>query len=67
MKLTEDEKNGYREKNSAIWALGQMGDQRTMPFLRKYYTGYNSKDKTTRNEALSQYEMSDRISKADKR
>jgi len=26
-------------KNKAVWALGQLGDERALPVLRKYYTG----------------------------
>lgn len=57
MKLTEDETAGYGEKNSAVWALGQMGNKRALPFLQKYYTGYDKKNKTKWHEALSQYEL----------
>ena len=56
MKLIEDEATGYGEKNSAVWAFGQIGDKRALPFLKKYYTG-NKKDRTKWNEELSQYEL----------
>jgi hypothetical protein len=29
----------YRANNRAIWALGQLGDQRALPFLRNLVTG----------------------------
>ncbi len=29
----------YRANNHAIWALGQLGDQRALPFLRSLVTG----------------------------
>ena len=29
----------YRANNHAIWALGQLGDQRALPFLRNLLTG----------------------------
>ena len=57
MKLIEDETNNYGEKNSAIWALGQLGDKRALLFLQKYYTGYDSNNRTKQNEAISQYEL----------
>jgi len=57
MKLIEDETIDYGEKNSAVWALGQLGDKRALPFLQKYYIGYDSNNKTKRDEALSQYEL----------
>jgi hypothetical protein len=57
IKLIEDDTTNYGEKNSAVWALGQMGDKTALPFLQKYYTGYNNKEKTKWNESLSQYEL----------
>lgn len=39
MVLVESDKFGYREKNKAIWALGQIGDRRAVPLLEKLYTG----------------------------
>lgn len=57
MRLIEDETNDYREKNSAIWALGQLGDKRALLFLQKYYTGYDSNNRTKQNEVISQYEL----------
>jgi len=57
IKLIEDETVGYGEKNSAVWALGQLGDKRALPFLQKYYTGYDRNNRTKRDEALSQYEL----------
>lgn len=57
MKLIEDETVGYGEKNSAIWALGQLGDERALLFLQEYYNSYDSNNQTKRNEALSQYEL----------
>ena len=29
----------YREKNRTFWALGQLGDRRALPSLRKHFTG----------------------------
>jgi len=37
--MLEDEKKPYSTRNSAIWALGQLGDARALPVLEKYYTG----------------------------
>lgn len=56
MKLIEDDAIDYGEKNSAIWALGQLGDKKALPFLEKYYTG-DAKIKTKWGEAISQYEL----------
>lgn len=37
--LLEDESNSFSERNSAIWALGQMGDARALEILNKFSTG----------------------------
>lgn len=43
-------------RNSAVWALGQMGDEAVLPALREYYTGVIPKREKW-NEVLSQYEL----------
>jgi HEAT repeat protein len=53
MALVESEHHTYRDRNRAIWALGQLGDPRALSLLQKYYTG---KDSDEKNE-LSQYEL----------
>ena len=35
----EDANESLREINHAVWALGQLGDRRALPALRKHYTG----------------------------
>ena len=52
----EDEQNDFRSRNSAIWALGQLGDGRALPVLKKYYTG-NIPDREPLDAGLSQYEL----------
>ena len=52
----EDENNPYGERNSAIWALGQLGDKKALPVLEKYYTGEIS-DREPWNKMISQYEL----------
>jgi HEAT repeat protein len=36
--LIESENASYREKNRAIWALGQIGDRRALPLLQRLDT-----------------------------
>lgn len=38
MALIESENSSTREKNAAIWALGQIGDQRALPLLQRVDT-----------------------------
>lgn len=56
LQLLDDPRNSYRARNSAIWVLGQLADKRSLPTLKKYYTGkiplYESLGKT-----ISQYEL----------
>lgn len=52
----DDDKQGYRTRNHAIWALGQFGDIRALPVLEKYYTG-DIPDREPLDETISQYEL----------
>lgn len=56
MTQLDDENQGYRTRNHAIWALGQIGDARALPALEKYYTG-NIPDREPLDETISQYEL----------
>lgn len=51
-----DEHQGYRTRNHAVWALGQFGDSRALPVLEGYYTG-NIPDREPLDETISQYEL----------
>jgi len=53
MSLIESEQHSIRDRNRAIWALGQLGDSRALATLQKYYTGQEP-DET---KGLSQYEL----------
>ena len=44
-------------KNSAIWALGQLGNKKALAFLEKYDTGEPLPDCESWNEGISQYEL----------
>lgn len=54
--MVDDLSMPFRERNHAIWALGQLGDPRGLMYLTKYFTG-----KTTEVEnkdlVLSQKEI----------
>lgn len=54
--LLDDENNSFRSRNSAIWALGQLGDKRALPVLQKYYTG-NILPRESYSKGISQYEL----------
>jgi len=52
----ESDEKTFRQRNKAIWALGQLADSQALPVLKSYYTG-----KVPANESLdksiSQYEL----------
>ncbi|MDD4026597.1 MAG: HEAT repeat domain-containing protein [Candidatus Shapirobacteria bacterium] len=54
--LLEDENRGFRARNSAIWALGQLGNPNSLPTLQKFYTG-NIPDREPLDKTISQYEL----------
>lgn len=54
--LLNDENRSFRLRNSAIWALGQLGDKHSLPFLQKYYTGHIP-EKEPLDKMISQYEL----------
>jgi len=54
--LLNDEGKGFKARNSAIWALGQLGDARALPVLQSYYTG-NIPPREPLSKTISQYEL----------
>lgn len=54
--LLDDEKQSFRSRNSAIWVLGQLGDNKALPILQKYYTG-NIPPREPLDKTISQYEL----------
>jgi hypothetical protein len=54
--LLNDEKKGFRDRNDAVWALGQLGDSRALPILKSYYTGIIP-SREPLNKTISQYEL----------
>lgn len=52
-----DENNTFRDRNTAIWALGQLGDQRALPVLKSYYIGYEKGEFSNYYADISQYEL----------
>lgn len=51
----DDEHRTYRERNDAIWALGQLGDPTALPTLQTHYSGNTTNAQY--DEELSQYEL----------
>ena len=39
LRFVEDSRHSLADRNRAVWALGQLGDPRALPVLRKYYAG----------------------------
>lgn len=53
----DDGGNDFENRNSAIWALGQLGDHRALPVIAKYYQGNPENKKCDRSTTLCQYEL----------
>jgi len=52
----EDDQNSFRSRNSAVWALGQLQDERALPTLESFYSSYNG-GHSSLDEEISQYEL----------
>ena len=39
IEYVQSEKHSLKDRNSAVWALGQLGDERALPVLEKFYVG----------------------------
>lgn len=55
--VLEDEKSGPKEKNDAIWALGQMADPEYQGALEKLYAGKVPEGREPLDKVVSQYEL----------
>jgi hypothetical protein len=56
MQLLDDNKKDFRSRNSAVWALGQLGDKRALAVLQKYYTA-DIPARESLEGVISQYEL----------
>jgi hypothetical protein len=57
IRFLDDEENSPRRRNSAVWALGQLGDAQALPVLEKYYRSDNGGQRERLDTQLSQYEL----------
>ncbi|MFP4083153.1 MAG: hypothetical protein ACLFVG_10440 [Candidatus Aminicenantes bacterium] len=57
MVLIESDAFSFREKNKAIYALGQMGDKRALPLLEKLNTGEVQKKPYDPSKYIVQYSV----------
>jgi hypothetical protein len=55
--VLEDEKATPKEKNDAIWALGQMAEPESLSALENIYAGKVPEGREPLNEVVSQYEI----------
>ena len=61
LQFVEDANHSLKDRNRAVWALGQLGDRRALPVLGKYYTGEPCDHRT----ALCQHELGKAIKLVD--
>lgn len=55
--VLEDEKAAPKEKNDAIWALGQMAEPQSLEVLEKNYAGRVPEGREPLDQVVSQYEI----------
>jgi len=62
----ESDRHTYKEKNQAVWAIGNFGDERALPTLEKLYTGDPCPKPCPKDTYICQYglEKSIRFSKS---
>ncbi len=53
MARVDSEGESFEDRNGAVWGLGQLGDERALLVLRKYYTG----EDCDHEKFLCQYEL----------
>ena len=53
VQAVQDEHRPLRDRNHAVWALGQFRETRALPILRRYYTG----EECRHDRFLCQYEL----------
>lgn len=56
IQVLDDKHQSFRTRNSAIWALGQLGNSKALPILESYYTG-SIPDRESLDSTISQYEL----------
>lgn len=57
IKLVQSENKTFREKNSAIWALGQLADKEALPFLYELEKSLPEQEKCSYDSYLCKYEV----------
>lgn len=57
MSLIESDKHSFKERNDAIWALGQLGDRRAVPFLQKMITDEDQPPPYDSSKYIVQYSV----------
>jgi hypothetical protein len=60
-RMVDCESCGLGERNRAVWALGELGDERALPALRSHHRG----GKCDHSRELCQYELDKAIRKID--
>ena len=54
--LLNDKTMPFRDRNNAVWALGQLGDTKALPYITKFYTGIIPEKESYENQ-ISQHEL----------
>lgn len=55
--LIKDEKNTFKSRNHAIWALGQLADKKSAPYLRTLQSTLPPQEKCAQDKYLCRFEI----------
>lgn len=58
--MVDDTSMPFRDRNHAVWALGQLGNPKALSYITKYYTG-KVPEKESLDTSLSQRKMTKAI------
>lgn len=57
IKVVQSENKTFRQKNSAVWALGQLADKKTLPFLYELNKSLTQQERCDYDGYLCKYEV----------
>lgn len=57
IKVVQSENKTFRQKNSAVWALGQLADKKALPFLYELNKSLTQQERCAYDGYLCKYEV----------
>lgn len=57
IEVVKSEDRPFRERNSAVWALGQIADKKALPFLNELNNSVSKQERCQLDQSLCQHEI----------